>query len=71
MTMRNLCAIIQTETKNNYFTERTTIMKTISFAIIYKSEWQQAIFQHEEYSYSEARPYQDEQQKNTIGWCSC
>ena len=70
MTMRNLCAIIQTETKNNYFTERTTIMKTISSAIIYKSEWQQAIFQHEEYSYSEVRPYQDEQ-KNRIGWCSC
>ena len=47
-------------------------MKTISSAIIYKSEWQQAIFQHEEYSYSEARPYQDEQQKkNRIGWCSC
>ena len=45
-------------------------MKTISSAIIYKSEWQQAIFQHEEYSYSEARPYQDEQ-KNGIGWCSC
>ena len=70
MTMHNLCAIIQTETKNNYFTERTTVMKTISSAIIYKSEWQQAIFQHEEYSYSEARPYQDEQ-KNRIGWCSC
>ena len=45
-------------------------MKTISSAIIYKSEWQQAIFQHEEYSYSEVRPYQDEQ-KNGIGWCSC
>ena len=45
-------------------------MKTIASAIIYKSEWQQAIFQHEEYSYSEARPYQDEQ-KNRIGWCSC
>ena len=70
MTTHNLCAIIQTENKNNYFTERTTIMKTISSAIIYKSEWQQAIFQHEEYSYSEARPYQDEQ-KNRIGWCSC
>ena len=69
MTMRNLCAIIQTETKNNYFTERTTIMKTISSAIIYKSEWQQAIFQHEEYSYSEARPFQDKQ-KNMIGLVS-
>lgn len=45
-------------------------MKTISFSSIYKSEWQQAIFQREEYSYGEVRPYQDEQ-KNKIRWCSC
>ena len=45
-------------------------MKSITSAIIFKSEWQQAIFQCEEYSYSEARPFQDEQ-KNSIGWCPC
>lgn len=33
-------------------------MKTISSAIFYMSEWQ-AIFQCEEYSFCEARPYQD------------
>ena len=33
-------------------------MKTISSAIFYMSEWQ-AIFQCEEYSFSEACPYQD------------
>ena len=40
-------------------------MKTISSAIFYMSEWQ-AIFQCEEYSFCEARPYQDKQ-KNMIG----
>ena len=44
-------------------------MKTISSAIFNKSEWQ-AIFQREEYSYSEVRPYQDKQE-NQIGWCPC
>lgn len=39
-------------------------MKNISSAIFYMSEWQ-AIFQ-QEYSYSEARPFQDKQ-KNMIG----
>lgn len=44
-------------------------MKTISSAIFYMSEWQ-AIFQCEEYSFCEARPYQDEQ-KNMIGLSTC
>ena len=35
-------------------------MKAISSAIFYMSEWQ-AIFQCEEYSFCEARPYQDKQ----------
>ena len=44
-------------------------MKTISSAIFYMSEWQ-AIFQCEEYSFSEACPYQDKQ-KNMIGMSTC
>lgn len=44
-------------------------MKTISYAIFYMSEWQ-AIFQCEEYSFCEARPYQDKQ-KNMIGLSTC
>lgn len=36
-------------------------MKTISSAIFYMGEWQQAIFQSEEYSFSEARSYRDKQ----------
>ena len=44
-------------------------MKTISSAIFYMSEWQ-AIFQCEEYSLCEARPYQDKQ-KNMIGMSTC
>ena len=44
-------------------------MKTISYAIFYMSEWQ-AIFQCEEYSFCEARPYQDKQ-KNMIGMSTC
>jgi hypothetical protein len=40
-------------------------MKTISSAIFYMSEWQATFFQCEEYSFSEARPYQDKQ-KNWI-----
>ena len=38
----------------------------ISSAIFYMSEWQQAIFQSEEYSFSEARSYRDKQ-KCVIG----
>lgn len=44
-------------------------MKNISSAIFYMSEWQ-AIFQCEEYSCCEARPYQDKQ-KNMIGMSPC
>lgn len=44
-------------------------MNTISSAIFYMSEWQ-AIFQHQEYSFSEVRPYQDKQ-KNMIGLAPC
>lgn len=44
-------------------------MKNNSSVIFYMSEWQ-AIFQCEEYSYSEARPYQDKQ-KNMIGMSTC
>ncbi len=44
-------------------------MQTISSAIFYMSEWQ-AIFQCEEYSFSEACPYQDKQ-KNLIGMSDC
>jgi len=40
-------------------------MKTISSAIFYMSQWQ-AIFQCEEYSFSEARSYQDKR-KNRGG----
>ena len=40
-------------------------MKNISSAIFYMSEWQ-AIFQCEEYSFSEARSYRDKQ-KCVIG----
>ena len=36
-------------------------MKNISSAIFYMSEWQQAIFQSEEYSFSEARSSRDKQ----------
>jgi len=46
------------ETKNNYFTERICIMKTMTNAFFYMSECQ-AIFQYEEYSFCEARSYQD------------
>ena len=44
-------------------------MKAISSAIFYMGQWQ-AIFQYEEYSFSEARPLQDKQ-KNMIGLRSC
>ena len=44
-------------------------MKTISSAIFYMREGQ-AIFQCEEYSFSEVRPYQDKQ-KNMIGLAPC
>lgn len=44
-------------------------MKNISSAIFYMSEWQ-TIFQCEEYSLCEARPYQD-RQKNMIGMSTC
>lgn len=44
-------------------------MKTISSTIFYMSEWQ-AIFQCEEYSFSEACPYRDKQ-KNLIGMSTC
>ena len=40
-------------------------MKNMTSAIFYMSEWQ-AIFQCEEYSFSEARPYQDKQ-KSLVG----
>lgn len=43
-------------------------MKTISSAIFYMSEWQ-AIFQCEEYSFCEARPYQDKQKKYGLSTC--
>ena len=36
-------------------------MKTISSAIFYMGEWQQAIFRSEEYSFREARSYWDKQ----------
>lgn len=49
--------------------ERNYTMKTISSAIFYMSEWQ-AIFQCQEYSFSEVRPYQDKQ-KNMIGLSTC
>ena len=44
-------------------------MKTISSAIFYMSEWQ-AIFQCEEYSFSEACQSHDTQQ-NLIGMSTC
>ena len=44
-------------------------MKTISSAIFYMSECQ-AIFQCQEFSFSEVRPYQDKQ-KNMIGLVPC
>ena len=65
MTTAKKCGIVQSETKNNYFAERNSIMKNISSAIFYMSEWQ-AIFQCEEYSFSEARPFQDKQ-KSIVG----
>jgi len=40
-------------------------MKNMTSAIFYMSEWQ-AIFQCEEYSFSEARPFQDKQE-NMVG----
>ena len=40
-------------------------MKNMTTAIFYMSEWQ-AIFQCEEYSFSEARPFQDKQ-KSIVG----
>jgi hypothetical protein len=36
-------------------------MKAISSAIFYMSAWQATFFQREEYSFREARPYQDKQ----------
>lgn len=65
MTKAKKCAIVHSETKNNYFAERNSIMKNMTSAIFYMSEWQ-AIFQCEEYSFSEARPFQDKQE-NMIG----
>ena len=65
MTTAKKCVIVQSETKNNYFAERTSIMKNMTSAIFYMSEWQ-AIFQCEEYSFSEARPFQDKQ-KSIVG----
>ena len=44
-------------------------MKNMTSAIFYMSEWQ-AIFQCQEYSFSEVRPYQDKQ-KNMIGLVPC
>ena len=55
--------------QEQHSTERNYTMKTISSAIFYMSEWQ-AIFQCQEYSFSEVRPYQDKQ-KNMIGLAPC
>ena len=55
--------------QEQHSTERNYTMKTISSAIFYMREWQ-AIFQCEEYSFSEVRPYQDKQ-KNMIGLAPC
>ena len=69
MTNAEACGIVQSETKNNSLQKGRSTMKTISSAIFYMSEWQ-AIFQCEEYSFSEACPYQDKQ-KNLIGMSTC
>ena len=69
MTNRKSCGIVQSETKNKSLQKGRRTMKTISSAIFYMSEWQ-AIFQCEEYSFCEARPYQDKQ-KNMIGLSTC
>lgn len=58
MTTAKKCGIVQSETKNNYFAERNSIMKNMTSAIFYMSEWQ-AIFQYQEYSFCEACSYQD------------
>lgn len=55
--------------QEQHSTERNYTMKTISSAIFYMSEWQ-AIFQCQEYSFSEVRPYQDKL-KNMIGLVPC
>ena len=65
MTNRKSSGIVQSETKNKSLEKGRRTMKTIYSAIFYMSEWQ-AIFQCEEYSFCEARPYQDKQ-KNMIG----
>ena len=65
MTKVKKCVIVHSETKNNNFAERNSIMKNMTSAIFYMSEWQ-AIFQCEEYSFSEARPFQDKQ-KSIVG----
>ena len=44
-------------------------MKTISSAIIYKSEWQQAIFQHEEHSFAKHAHFQDKQKYRKVMNC--
>ena len=69
MTNQKSCGIVHSETKNNTLQKGRKTMKTISSAIFYMSECQ-AIFQCEEYSYSEARLYQDKQ-KNMIGLSPC
>ena len=69
MTNAKACDIVQSETKNKSLQKGRRTMKTISSAIFYMSEWQ-AIFQCEEYSFSEACPYQDKQ-KNLIGMSNC
>ena len=69
MTNAEACGIVQSETKNKSLQKGRRTMKTTSSAILYMSEWQ-AIFQCEEYSFCEARPYQDKQ-KNMIGLSTC
>ena len=64
MTNPIFCAILMTESKNNTFTERNSIMKNFTSAICYKSE-RQAIFQCEEYSFAKHAHFQDKQKYRT------
>ena len=69
MTNAEACGIVQSEPRTTTLQKGRSTMKTISSAIFYMSKWQ-AIFQCEEYSFSEACPYQDKQ-KNLIGMSTC
>ena len=63
MTNSKICAILISETKNNYFYRKERIMKTVTSAFAYREC--QAIFQREEYSFAKHAHFQDKQKYRT------